>query len=72
MAKFTVLGMGGFGLALAVMLNNFNHEVTVWSAFDSEMRGKVTIFFCNGKIFWQKCHSVSIIPWMRVRFVDFI
>ena len=37
MAKFTVLGMGGFGLALAVMLNNFNHEVTVWSAFDSEI-----------------------------------
>lgn len=38
MAKFTVLGMGGFGLALAVMLNNFNHEVTVWSAFDSEIK----------------------------------
>ncbi len=37
MAKFTVLGMGGFGLALAVMLNNFNHEVTVWSAFESEI-----------------------------------
>ncbi|MCD7730927.1 MAG: NAD(P)H-dependent glycerol-3-phosphate dehydrogenase [Oscillospiraceae bacterium] len=37
MAKFTVLGMGGFGLALAVMLNNFNHEVTVWSAFESEV-----------------------------------
>ena len=37
MAKFTVLGMGGFGLALAVMLDNFNHEVTVWSAFESEV-----------------------------------
>lgn len=37
MAKFTILGMGGFGLALAVMLNNFDHDVTVWSAFESEI-----------------------------------
>lgn len=37
MAKFTVLGMGGFGLALAVMLNNFGHDVTVWSAFKQEI-----------------------------------
>lgn len=37
MSKFTILGMGGFGLALAVMLNNFNHDVTVWSAFDNEI-----------------------------------
>ena len=37
MAKFTILGMGGFGLALAVMLNNFGHEVTVWSAFKQEI-----------------------------------
>lgn len=37
MAKFTILGMGGFGLSLAVMLNNFGHEVTVWSAFKQEI-----------------------------------
>ena len=37
MAKFTILGMGGFGLSLAVMLNNFGHEVTVWSAFQQEV-----------------------------------
>lgn len=37
MAKFTILGMGGFGLSLAVMLNNFGHNVTVWSAFQSEV-----------------------------------
>ena len=37
MATFAILGMGGFGLALAVMLNNFNHEVTVWSKFPSEV-----------------------------------
>ena len=37
MAKFTILGMGGFGLSLAVMLNNFGHEVTVWTAFHQEI-----------------------------------
>lgn len=37
MAKFTVLGMGGFGLALAVMLDNNGHGVNVWSAFESEI-----------------------------------
>ncbi len=37
MAKFTILGMGGFGLSLAVMLNNFGHDVTVWSAFQQEI-----------------------------------
>ncbi len=37
MAKFTVLGMGGFGLALAVMLDNNGHSVNVWSAFESEI-----------------------------------
>lgn len=37
MAKYTILGMGGFGLALAVMLNNFGHDVTVWSAFKQEI-----------------------------------
>lgn len=36
MADFTILGMGGFGLSLAVMLNNFGHNVTVWSAFEQE------------------------------------
>lgn len=37
MAKFTVLGMGGFGLALAVMLDKNGHSVNVWSAFESEI-----------------------------------
>lgn len=37
MAKFTVLGMGGFGLALAVMLDKNGHSVSVWSAFESEI-----------------------------------
>lgn len=37
MAKFTVLGMGGFGLSLAVMLDKNGHSVNVWSAFQSEI-----------------------------------
>lgn len=37
MAKFTVLGMGGFGLSLAVMLDKNGHNVNVWSAFQSEV-----------------------------------
>lgn len=37
MADFTILGMGGFGLSIAVMLNNFGHNVTVWSAFEQEV-----------------------------------
>ncbi len=37
MAKITVLGMGGFGIALAVMLNKNEHEVTVWTAFENEI-----------------------------------
>lgn len=35
--KITVLGSGGFGLSLAVMLNNMGYEVTVWSKFSSEL-----------------------------------
>ena len=37
MAKFMVLGSGGFGLSLSVMLNKFGHDVTVWSAFEEEI-----------------------------------
>lgn len=33
----TVLGSGGFGLALAVMLEKLGHDVTVWSKFRSEL-----------------------------------
>lgn len=37
MAEITVLGSGGFGLALAVMCRNMGHMVTVWSKFPSEL-----------------------------------
>ena len=37
MAKITILGSGGFGLALAVMCDNAGHEVTVWSKFSDEI-----------------------------------
>ncbi len=37
MANFTIIGMGGFGLAIAVMLDKNGHKVTVWSAFEKEI-----------------------------------
>ncbi len=37
MADITILGSGGFGLALAYMCANANHNVTVWSAFQDEI-----------------------------------
>ena len=37
MAKITVLGSGAFGLALAITANSNGHDVTVWSAFESEI-----------------------------------
>ncbi len=37
MAKITVLGAGGWGLALALTLNENNHEVFVWSPFSEEV-----------------------------------
>ncbi|MBQ6182174.1 MAG: NAD(P)-dependent glycerol-3-phosphate dehydrogenase [Ruminococcus sp.] len=38
MAKITILGSGGFGLALAIMAEHCGgHEVTVWSKFQSEI-----------------------------------
>ena len=37
MASITILGSGGFGLALAVLCDRIGHEVTVWSAFKDEI-----------------------------------
>ncbi len=37
MAKITILGSGGFGLALASALNSSGNDVTVWSKFESEI-----------------------------------
>ncbi|MGN0691097.1 MAG: NAD(P)H-dependent glycerol-3-phosphate dehydrogenase [Oscillospiraceae bacterium] len=36
-ADIVILGAGGFGLALAVMLDKIGHNVVVWSAFQSEI-----------------------------------
>lgn len=35
--KITVLGAGGWGLALALTLNTNGHKVTVWSPFEAEV-----------------------------------
>ncbi len=37
MARITILGSGGFGLALAIMCRNMGHDVTVWSKFSDEI-----------------------------------
>ena len=36
-ADIAVLGSGGFGLALAIMLDNMGHRITVWSKFEQEI-----------------------------------
>lgn len=37
MAKITILGAGTWGIALAVLLHKNGHEITVWSALESEI-----------------------------------
>lgn len=37
MAKIGIIGSGSWGIALAVLLYNNNHEVTVWSALSEEI-----------------------------------
>lgn len=37
MAKITVLGSGGWGIALAINAYNCGHSVTLWSAFENEV-----------------------------------
>ena len=38
MAKISVLGAGSWGTALAVLLYNNGHEVTLWSALADEVK----------------------------------
>lgn len=38
MAKIGILGGGSWGIALAVLLHKNGHEITVWSALESEIR----------------------------------
>lgn len=37
MAKITVLGAGGWGMALALVANSKNHTVNIWSPFEEEV-----------------------------------
>ncbi len=37
MAKVTVLGAGGWGMALAMVANDKNHKVSIWSPFEDEV-----------------------------------
>ena len=36
--KVTVLGAGAYGLALATMVNENNHNITIWTKIDSELK----------------------------------
>ena len=38
MAKVSVIGSGSCGIALAIVLQNNNHEVTVWSIIEDEIK----------------------------------
>jgi glycerol-3-phosphate dehydrogenase (NAD(P)+) len=38
LSKITILGAGGFGLALAVLFGAEGHDITVWSPIESELK----------------------------------
>lgn len=38
MARITIMGTGGFGVALAVMCHKFGHQVTLWGKFPEEIQ----------------------------------
>jgi len=42
MSKVTVLGGGGWAIALAVLLNDNKHDVTIWSALPREVEALTT------------------------------
>ncbi len=42
MAKITVLGSGGWGIALAINAYNSGHDVTLWSPFEDEVNEILT------------------------------
>ena len=37
MARITILGAGGFGMALSIAAHNVGHDVSIWSAFSDEI-----------------------------------
>lgn len=37
MSDITILGAGGWGLGIAILLNNNGHKVTMWSALENEI-----------------------------------
>ncbi len=50
MAEITILGSGGFGLALAIMCHTMGHQVTVWSKFQAEIDEICTTGELSGKL----------------------
>ncbi len=50
MANITILGSGGFGLALAMTCHSMGHHVTVWSKFEEELTEIRTTGELSGKL----------------------
>lgn len=50
MAEITILGSGGFGLALAIMCHTMGHKVTVWSKFQQEIDEILSTGELSGKL----------------------
>lgn len=50
MANITILGSGGFGLALAITCHTMGHHVTVWSKFQQEIDEIVTTGELSAKL----------------------
>ena len=38
MANISILGAGGWGIAIAILLDNNGNHVTIWSAVDREVK----------------------------------
>ena len=38
MAKVSIIGGGSWGIAIAVLLHKNGHQITVWSALESEIK----------------------------------
>ncbi len=54
MAKISIIGGGSWGIALSVLLHNNGHQVTVWSAVESEI------------VMLQKEHEHKMLPGVKL------
>ena len=67
MAKITVLGSGGWGMALAISAFNNRNQVTLWSPFEEEVK-MLKEKQIDGMIFLTNCVMGIGLPseyWLR-------